>query len=339
MRTVVFDRDMIEISIKPTALLDEYRKLLAEDSRELLKGALTNIPCPGCLGKEREQAFNKEGYTYWRCLNCESIYVSPRPGQEDLDRFYRQGRASQYWRERILQETIDVRRRKIIRPRARWVLDALDKYLPFARNGVAVGYHNQLLISELKLLEHELFPLKVISPIADEEFSELKLDGITIHTGPIDEALGEDDTDVFMFFDSIDRMADPDTLFQIAARRLVSKGLVLGNAVLASGFDIQNLWERAPSVYPPERLNLFSVEGLEALFERHDFRTMEFSTPGTFDVEIVRRYVQDHPELEWPRFMRYLVHHRDDNAMHQLQNYLQQHLLSSFGRFAVTSVK
>ncbi len=336
MRTVVSDRDMVELDIKPSGPLEKYRQLLEEDSRELLKGTLQETNCPGCGKAEQAEAFIKSGYTYRRCLNCETLYVSPRPGQTELDRFYREGQASAFWRKHILAETLDARRLKIMRPRARWVLDVLDKYLPQARNGVSLGYHNQTFVEELKRLEPELFPVRIVSPIADEEFGEIDLDGLSLHTESIQKALGEENSDVFLLFDSIDRAADPDTLLQQIVRGLSAKGLLLVNATMVSGFDLQVLWDRSPTIYPPERLNLFSTEGIQALFQRNGLQALEISTPGTFDVENVRRYVTEHPDEDWPQFIRYMLLHRDDDTLHALQAFLQQHLMSSFGRFVVT---
>ena len=112
-------------------------------------------------------------------------------------------------------------------------------------------------------------------------------------------------------------------------------GLVLGTATLISGFDLQVLWDRSETIYPPERLNLLSVEGLTMLFERHGFEMLEFSTPGAFDVEIVQRAIQAEPARSWPRFIRYLLEQRDEEARGALQRYLQEFRLSSFGRFVL----
>lgn len=41
-------------------------------------GALEEVPCGICGGKERRRLFQKQGFTYHRCLACSHIYVSPR---------------------------------------------------------------------------------------------------------------------------------------------------------------------------------------------------------------------------------------------------------------------
>ena len=71
------------------------------------------------------------------------------------------------------------------------------------------------------------------------------------------------------------------------------------------------------------------------MFERHGFDALEFSTPGTFDVEIVQRAIHADPENDWPRFIRYLIENRDEDALNALQEYLQAYRLSSFARLVL----
>ena len=118
--------------------------------------------------------------------------------------------------------------------------------------------------------------------------------------------------DIFLAFDILDRCADTDAVFGAAHETLAPGGLLLTRTTLISGFDLQVLWDRSESVYPPDRLNLLSAEGLTSLFERYRFEALEFSTPGTFDVEIVQRAIRANPEVAWPRFIRYLIENHEN---------------------------
>jgi len=280
-------------------------------------------------------AFEKFGLTYLECDRCRTVYVSPRPSEDALIDFYRDSRSSRFWRERILPETREARREKLFRPRARWLLDVVDRYRPKARMGIVVGYHNDLLVEQLARQETRLFHILVTNPIADIEFAGINLPKVTIRTTPMNELASLGPADIFLAFDILDRCADVDALFAAARATLAPGGLLLASTTLISGFDLQVLWDRSRSIYPPERLNLFSTEGLTALFGRHGFEALEFSTPGMFDVEIVQRAVRADPEGDWPRFIRYLVENRDEDALSALQEYLQKYRLSSFARIVL----
>lgn len=337
MRTVVFDQDMHELEVKPHGMLNQYRDLLEEDVKSWLAvpNRLAPCACPGCQSDTSRVAFDKFALTYLECASCKSVYVSPRPSEETLVEFYRYSKAMRFWREQILPETRETRRRKLFRLRAQWLLDVVDKYRSQAQLGIVVGYHNELLIQELVRQEKHLFQVLVTNPLADLEFAEIDLDGVTIRPTPIDELTSLGSVDLILAFDIIDRCSDVEGLFAAAREILAPGGLLLATTTLISGFDLQVLWDRSDSIYPPERLNLFSTEGLMALFERHGFEPLEFSTPGLFDVELVQHAIQAAPEEDWPRFIRYLVQNRDERALSALQEYLQRYRLSSFGRIVL----
>jgi uncharacterized LabA/DUF88 family protein len=105
--------------------------------------------------------------------------------------------------------------------------------------------------------------------------------------------------------------------------------------ILISGFDLQTLWNQAENVFPPDRLNVFSVEGLKALFARNGFECIEFSTPGILDLEIVDKAMEDHPEIRPPRFLEYVLRNRGVETRQSFQEFLQENLLSSYGRILI----
>jgi hypothetical protein len=341
MKTVVLGRDVAEVEVRPQELLDEYRHLLDEEVSALSRGTwpLEHCACPGCLGDDAESAFIKSNLNYLHCRNCKSIYVSPRPSENDVSAFYRHSRAAQFWRRELLPVTRETRRNKLFQPRAEWLLDVVDEYFPHARQAIAVGYHNDLLIEELCRLEENLFQVIVTNSIADIEFAEVVLPQVKVQPASMDELSDLGSMDLFLAFDIVDRCADPNQLFAIAQKILTPGGLLLGTTTLGSGFDIQLLWEQADGIYPPERMNLLSSIGLNNLCERHGFEVLEFSTPGMFDVETVRHAVEANPDGYWPRFVRYLVEGGQEDALEALQEYLQRFRLSSFARFAWRKIK
>jgi hypothetical protein len=337
MKTVVLDQQVLEWEVKPQAMLDEYRQLLAEEVTTWFSDPhrLSKCSCPGCQSDRSNVAFEKFGFTYHHCVQCKSLYVSPRPSEEALVDFYMNSKSSRFWQERILKETKETRRAKLFKPRAQWVLDIVDQYRPDARLGIVIGYHNDLLIEELMLQDKRLFELIVTNPIADIEFKDLTLSGVTIRPTPTGQLISCGPADILFAFDIFDRCTDVDALFAAARSILTANGLILASTTMISGFDLQMLWDRSESIYPPDRLNLFSTEGLSAAFERHGFEALEFSTPGMFDVEIVQRAIHDAPQDDWPRFIRYLVENRSEDALRSFQEYLQKYRLSSFGRIAL----
>jgi len=57
--------------------------------REVGLHELVNVDCPGCDSVESVFETNKNGFRVVRCLNCSSLYVSPRPIESELLEIYR----------------------------------------------------------------------------------------------------------------------------------------------------------------------------------------------------------------------------------------------------------
>ena len=212
-----------------------------------------------------------------------------------------------------------------------------DEYRPEAECGVAVGYHSDMLIQELYRLEPDLYPIIVTNPIANIEWIDIEIPGVTFLPSSTFDFQEITPIDILLAFDFLDRCADIDAFFKNANRSLKPGGLLIASTIL-TGFDMWVLWDKSENIYPPDRLNLFSIEGLKILFQNHGFEILELSTPGMFDTESVNRAVRSNPEIEWPRFIRYLFENRDESAFRELQEFLQKFRLSSFGRIVLRKV-
>jgi hypothetical protein len=108
---------------------------------------------------------------------------------------------------------------------------------------------------------------------------------------------------------------------------LVAGGFLVVTARSGSGFDVQVLWENA-DVTPLEHLNLISVEGLQTALPRSGFEILEFSTPGQLDVQVVERLRKERGAV-LPRFLEYLLSHRDALCHEKFQDFIQEQRLSS----------
>ena len=141
----------------------------------------------------------------------------------------------------------------------------------------------------------------------------------------------EGQVDVVSLFEVIGHASDTDDFLNKISRILKPQGLCFLTTILSSGFDIRVLWEQSGNIYPPDRLNVFSVEGLKKLFARHNFECIEFSTPGILDLEIVAKVAQNNPDLQISRFARSLINNKDENVKRAFQEFLQANLLSYYG--------
>jgi len=338
MKTVVSDQHLPEEEIKPLRELGEFRGQLDRDFRAFLKSGINLIPspCPGCTGIDARPAFEKSGLNYLECALCGSVFAGSRPSSRDLESFYRGSVAIKYWQEVLLPRTRAARMTNVIAPRVRWILRTIDRYLPEAIEVLDIGQHASLAAGEF--LANSSFSLTIAGPLADLEVENAAHPSAKIARSPVEDLAPDSSASVVLAFDALDRAECVDTLLRAVMKALRPGGLLLIGSSLISGFDLQTLWERSDTIYPPERLNLLSSSGMMSLCSRHGLEVLEFSTPGLFDVEIVQRAIKSAPNAGWPRFLSQIATRCDQEVLDGLQEFLQKYRLSSFARLALKKV-
>ena len=131
--------------------------------------------------------------------------------------------------------------------------------------------------------------------------------------------------------ESLDRAYDPVALLRGVVNRLVDGGLLFVTALVSSGFDMAALGLHNLYLYPPDRANCFSLQGLSTVLRRVGLTLLEVSTPGVLDVEIVRAHLQQDPSIALSMFERQLLA-SGAQTYEAFQAFLQQQGLSSFAR-------
>jgi hypothetical protein len=335
VKTSVSLQELLEVEIKPGALLDDYSELVqSEIPRYFPREARREAAAP-CEGGSTAPAFEKWGFTYRECLESGSLFVSPRPDEATLVRYYRESEAARFWRDRVLSATEEARTEKLYAPRVDWVVGGVVESAPTGVRSLldlsfgGHGFPERLLQSRIGLER-----VIAASAVADLDHPD-QVSGLEVRPGTLSEAIRHGPVDVATAFDALDRAADVHAFEAAVHQALRPGGLLFLSAPTSSGFEIQLLWERSRTLLPPDKLNVLSVEALQSLFSEERWELIELSTPGVLDVEVVRSGMAQYPEIEWPRFLRYLLHRRDEAARIALQQYLQRFRLASFARLLV----
>ena len=331
MKRVVFLDDLKESDIRPENIYNEYKEILNRDIQKYFSdpSALIKIDCPGCSDKNSEFVFNKMGLDYRACNKCDSLFVSPRPSDDALRYFYKNSSAYLFLRKNILEKTVESRSKQIFSYRIQWIMGLVEEYLPDAE--IYLDYVSKYPILLKQLSNTGLF--KSIVSVLPEFYEQENLLPKDIKIISKNDMV-EDSIDIFAAFEVVERAFDPGKLFNEAYTACKKKGLFIITSATSSGFEYQVLGEYSPNVIPPDRLNLLSLEALTALIEKAGFDTIEVSTPGRLDVEMVKRTYEKNPDIPLDHFWKYLFCNRGENALHSLQEYLQKFRLSSHVRIA-----
>jgi hypothetical protein len=325
---------MKESDIRPTDLFNRYLELAREDCRTLVDKAadFVEAPCPACGRENGSPAFTKLGFDYVLCPGCESLYVSPRPSPELIEEFYAYGKSVAFWSAHFYRETYEARREKIFRPRAELVGDLVRRYAADTSALADIGAGYGMFLEEVERLKifrrlTAIEPNSRLASLCEEK-------GFHVVPKRLEEIPhGTVRAGCASAFEIIEHVFSPIDFLRAVRNLIQPSGLIVLTTLTVSGFDIQVLWEKSKSVYPPHHLNLMSVAGLEQLVKRAGFQTLEISTPGLLDVDIVANALKEDPAIAAPRFVRRLVN-GDAGTRRNFQEFLRNNRLSSHIRVA-----
>ncbi len=335
MKHAVLNEDIRIFEVQPTKLFDTYLNMIEKELRQCLKTwDLIDISCPGCSSRKNEQIFSKFGMTYVQCHKCKTVFVTPRPSEYDVSWYYQTSKAMTFWHNQVYKKTLQSRKRVILRPRAFWIVDVTETYCQKPVSLIDYWTRYKEFIEELqsfKLFEKTI----LLEPHKSVIKSSLSKKDVVFEKQSIDSFLSAGiSTTALSAFEVIDRVSNPKAFLTKAHSLLIPKGLLFLTTTTISGFDLQILWEHSKSIHPLDHMNLFSTEGITKLLTQCGFDTLELSTIGQLDLEIVKNAVKTDPTLKIPRFVTYLLENRDERTHRAFQDFLQQYNLSSPLRIA-----
>jgi hypothetical protein len=326
MRHVIVHESLLENEARPPGAFAHLVERCTASARRLLEGRAhmdALLDCPACGSTKLVAGFAKHGFDYLNCVDCQSLWTSPRPTADQYQWYLHESPAAQFRCDPEYLRGIETRMRDVALPRADQ-LESLAGQVPGSGWIVQVGPRNPMVLAQLH--RRGLGPLACANPLPP--YQSMSAPEIATHADltPIPAASAR----IVALLDSLEHERDVVGLLAEANRVLVPGGFLVVTARSGSGFDVQVLWEHA-DVSPLEHLNLISVEGMRTLLDRSGFRIVEFSTPGQLDVQVVWR-MRNERGVVLPRFLEYLLSHRDAACHERFQDFIQEQRLSSHMR-------
>ena len=86
--------------IHPEGISEEFDRLMLQDIERLLqeKRNFSDTCCPACHGSNVGKVFDYQSMDYRRCADCETLYISPAPSEDQHLNFIRNSRSMAFWR-------------------------------------------------------------------------------------------------------------------------------------------------------------------------------------------------------------------------------------------------
>lgn len=321
---------MKETQIRRDDLMSEQRKLHAEDVQNLIKdrNLFEEVRCPACESVSHHPVFQKDGFTFVTCADCETLFINPRPTPEMLNRHYAESASIKYWNDKIFPLSEKSRRTNIFRPRAERVAQLCAKYRVGIDLLIDAGAGFGTFCEEIESLG--LFKRVLAVEPAHSLAETCRAKGLNVVERPI-EAIDLGAADVITNFELIEHLYRPLDFLLACGRALRPGGLFILTTPNIKGFDLLVLGRLSDNVGGPNHLNYFHPRSLRGLLRSSGFEVLEILTPGKLDVELVRKKILSGDlDISGQPFLRQvLADEWDDNVGEQFQGFLADNHLSS----------
>ena len=320
---------MKEKNIRPDCLMHENAKLHAEDVQKLLKyrDEFTEIPCPACESRRYKIVFEKDSFTFVRCMRCETIFINPRPTSNMLAEYYKTSKSIKHWNDKIFPASENFRRNQIFVPRAKRVFELCRKYKVSTKVLLDVGAGFGTFCEEVQKLD--IFD-KIIAVEPSPDLAQTcRQKGLDVVEKPI-EKVNLQEVSVIVNFELIEHLYSPIN-FLIACERAISRGgLLILTTPNIKGFDLLILGRLSNNIAVPNHLNYFHPKSLSHMLQRCGFEIVELITPGKLDAELVRKKILSNElDISNRPFLKHILIDKWKTTGQAFQNFLIDNKLSS----------
>ncbi len=320
-----------ENSIRPTDLVPGQLEAMRKDIDWLIgnKENFVDVHCPACNDRSSTKLFEKYHLNYVECEKCKTLYISPRPTPEILEKFYKKSENYSYWNKYIFPASENARKENLFVPRVDKVIKLCDKYnvdkKAILEIGAGFGTFCEVMQSTGRFSR-----VVGIEPTPDLA-KTCRTKGIEIIEKPIEKVRFSENElfDVVVNFEVIEHLFSPNNFIVQCKRMLRKNGLLIVTCPNGQGFDIITLKEMSKTV-DHEHLNYFNPESLKLLIEKTGFEVLEISTPGKLDAELVRNEILAGSfDVSGQPFLKRVLVDGWDSHGEKFQQFISTNLLSS----------
>ncbi len=302
-------------SVKPFEGLMPYRQRCLQETRKACQGGTVRRERSPVSGARLEPLGAVEGFEYLGCPESGSLFLAELPASAEWARLLGLVSRHRQSAETFHADVAQTRAEHVYSPKLEWIQSAL-RMQGLERPSVLEVVTPPSAVTAL------LRGCGSFSEVTTVNEMELAMAQATAPRERVEAAV---------LFESLDRVDDPAALLAAVRDRVADGGLLFVTALVSTGFDVAVLGLRNMYLYPPDRTNCFSLQGLEVLLRQAGFTLLEVSTPGVLDVEIVQTHLRHDPSLPLSGFDRQLLG-ADRQTLEAFQTFLQQNRMSSFAR-------
>lgn len=313
-------------------VIDEELTKLIDPNTNLIKKELTeNVNCPICYKNSETLAFIKQGFQFWKCKDCQLIYVNPQLSSLRIKDYYRE--SFDTWMDVIESEE-----------NRKWQLPYFKKNLELA---IEVGFPEGAILDVgcssglfLEVCKENNYT-NVLGIELEKKARELALQkGLEVLDCELNaENLGENKFSLITLFGVLEHLPHPKLFLESAMKVLKPGGLIL--CVVPNLHSLTNmvLKEHARTFTGRNHLQYFSPPSLRKLLSSTGYEVPHISTVlEGYEALLNRLQYRDPFGLPESDFLPESIQNifSNEQSKEQLTKWMHQNLLGlrvqAFGR-------
>ncbi len=294
---------MKERDIRPKKIFDKFLDLTSSDIEKYFRKSKTKINCIAC-GEKGKFSFKKQNFSYFECPKCNTLFVNPRPKLEYFENFYRKSSSMKFLSDNLYKKTKEVRKNKILKPRANMIFKILKKKKIKNYNCVDIGGGTGIFANEISKLTKRKAIVVEPSHFLAKECKKKKL---TVIEKFLENVKKEDlptKKKVFTCFELIEHLHNPSKFIKNLAKLMSKKDLFIFTTLSGTGTDILALWDNSKAIIPPHHINFFNPKSIVIFLKKNKFKILSISTPGKLDLDILENEKKRIKDRFWKTFIR-----------------------------------
>lgn len=310
--------DYIEIPLEKDSLQKSSHSML---ERKLALDAVDNIKtytpnkivCPACNSEDNTIFFTKWTKEYFKCNNCESIFLPVE--QEIVEQF---NHYSDLYNLRVSDEY----QKSIFDHRELSWLELLSwiKYRTYR-------YKNCNTNLSVCNINNRYFELDNL----------IKHDSIAGTYNSIDyfKNTTTSSFDVVICLNKIQQISNPIEFLNGISKFISKDGLLFLGVRLGTGYDVLLLKENS-TIYPYEYIFMPSKEAITKLLMENGYEVLEYSTPGLMDIVYIKENIDKIADTNY--FIKHLIKYGTKNNLGEFQRFLQKSQMSSLAHIIARKI-
>ena len=292
-----------EKDIRPKGILEEYLRLAREELEHFFPpDQRESNACPAC-GTRGNSAFEKDGFIYEECPNCQTLYVNPRPPASLFSKFYRESKAAAYWATHFYPKTEASRREKLWRPKARMLADLIKNHQAEHHKIIDIGGGYGVFAEEYTNVSGRSVTVVEPSPHLAKHCRKKGINTIEAFLEDLKEEMLPRGPRIFTSFELFEHLHSPEIFLRKLFLLMNEGDLLIFSTLSGTGVDIRLLWEKSQTVSPPHHLNFLNPRSVSLLLKRCGLQTLRVTTPGKLDLDILRNNLDSISDRFWKTFL------------------------------------